>query len=222
MYIQPFKHSLPNPKFQLYWSIGQRRSMSTRPRYHDLGARDQARGKEIRQAVRAIARILGAQNRRNKWQDRRYWRPPRRREPRRNGPRWFDAQDPRVAPPRARGPRHRRPFYDEGERSRMVFQQAPRPGHPNDRRFQAFPRRGPPVAAIKVPRGCRPEDPRKRQPRGINPRGPLRRGPKGQPVIRGENLEVVSWRPRKVSQGNTDTTQDQRTAQHQRRQNGKR
>ena len=151
--------------------------MSTRPRYHDLGAMDQVRGDEIRLTASALARILGAQSRHNEWRDRSCWSPPRRREPWRNGPRRLYSHHPRAGFPRTRGPRYWRPRYDVFARPGMTFDQARRSSHPYDWRFQVLPRRGPPVTAMKVPRDCRPEDPRKRQPRGSNPGGTLRGGP---------------------------------------------
>ena len=59
----------------------------------------------------------------------------------------------------------------------MAFQQDPRSSRPCNWRFLVFPRRGPPAAAIKVPRGYCPEDLTTRQPRGVKPRGTLRGGP---------------------------------------------
>ena len=41
--------------------------------------------------------------------------------------------------------------------------------------------------------------------------------PKGQPMIRGETLETVLWRPPKVSQGTTDVIPNNLKAQDQRR-----
>ena len=165
--------------------------MSTRPRYHDLGAWDHVRGKEIRQAARVITRIFNAQNRHDEWRDRSCWRPPRWREPWRSRPRWSRGQNPRTAPPRPRGPWHRRPPRDAVERSRMAFQQDPRSSRPCNWRFLVFPRRGPPAAAIKVPRGYCPEDLTTRQPRGVKPRGPLRGGPERLADDPRRNLEVV-------------------------------
>ena len=40
-----------------------------------------------------------------------------------------------------------------------------------------IPRRGPPAAAIQVPRGYCPKDLTRRKPRGVKPRGTLRGGP---------------------------------------------
>ena len=62
------------------------------------------------------------------------------------------------------------------------------PSSPPQLEKPPMPRRGPPVAAIKVPGWHRPEWWNERRPRGSEPRGPLREAPKGQPVIRREHL----------------------------------
>ena len=90
--------------------------MSTRPRYHDLGARDQVRGNEIQQVARALARILGAQNRHDEWREQSWRRLPRQRGPWRSEPRRFERHQPRAAPPRAPRPWNWRPWFDMGER----------------------------------------------------------------------------------------------------------
>ena len=56
-------------------------------------------------------------------------------------------------------------------------QSFPRRTTPHDRRSRTLPRRGPPVAVIRVPRWPRQEEMCRRKPRGVKPRGTLRGGP---------------------------------------------
>ena len=65
----------------------------------------------------------------------------------------------------------RRP--EMGRKPRTIY-----PKHdPQDRRSHVLPRRGPPVAVIRVPRWPRQEEECKRQPHGFAPRGTLWGGP---------------------------------------------
>ena len=149
--------------------------MSSGPRHHGPKFWTQDRGDAVRWAARTITQVFGAGYRRPEMRDAsRQW-PPGWRRARRGEPRWFTR-----APPR-------RPFWGSREpgywRLRSFSQergsnwQPPPVQRPGDRRFAPTPRRGPPVAAIKVPRWHRQELSNERWPRGSDPRGPLRGGP---------------------------------------------
>ena len=126
------------------------RSMFPRPRHHAQKGWAGERGIEIRVLAGALARLLDDENMRGEG---------------------FGAM------PRTPHPRPGRPYFygsprREGNR--------PRPGpraRPRDTRPNALPRRGPPVAAIRVPRRYRRDEREARRPRGVTPRGPLRGGP---------------------------------------------
>ena len=62
---------------------------------------------------------------------------------------------------------------------------------PGDRRYRPTPRRGPPVAAIKVPRWDRPELWKRGGLVGLSPEALCEEAPKGQPMIRREHLVAV-------------------------------
>ena len=78
----------------------------------------------------------------------------------------------RNAPALAVGPTFPR-GYEMGDN----FQRSPSRSCPWDGKSRGLPRRGPPVAAIRVPSWYWPEEGGKRDPRRFKPRGPLRGGP---------------------------------------------
>ena len=112
------------------------------------------RGNEIRAIAGAIARLLDAGDMRSEW---------------------------RTTPPRTlRGtpyPRKWRPrLYGNQTREGAWPRRIPR-ARPEDPRSRMLPRRGPPVAGIRVPRRYQHDQWEKRQPRGKQPRGTPREGP---------------------------------------------
>ena len=148
--------------------------MFTRPGYHTNWNRTRNREKEIRWAARTLAAALGAENPRGErsqrwpsWQPR-GWMP-------RNGPQRFYGP-PRRFQGRPEPLRSRLYPYGDPRRSGSWQQGAPRP-YPQDRKPQVRPRRGPPVAAIRVPLWYQHDEWETRQPRGSNLRGTPRGGP---------------------------------------------
>ena len=150
--------------------------MSAGPRYHGPRGWARDRGEAARWAVRTLAQAFGAGYRRPNWcgpgwQNRPQWRPGRRSEPR-----WFAGVPPRIPFEGSLEPGCWRPRFFREER-RNNWQHQPPVQRPGDWRIRPTPRRGPPVALIKVPRWDRPELWNERRPRWSNPRGPLRGGP---------------------------------------------
>ena len=134
-----------------------------------------SRGK-VRAAARTILQILDEENARREWRDRgsqlgqqRGWEP--KREPRRL------ANPPPRSRQGTRWPRQWRPPFGGDRRWGGSPEQFPPRATPRDWRSRVLPRRGPPVAAIRVPRWTRQEETCERQPRGVKPRGTLRGGP---------------------------------------------
>ena len=149
--------------------------MSARPRHHGprVWARD--RGDPVRWALTTLARAFGDGGRRRDWGDTTRQHPPWWRQTRRGEPRWFAGTPPRRPFQRSREPGYwRSRFFREERRG---YWQPPPESCPCNWGFRPTPRRGPPVAAIKVPRWRRPEWWNERRPRGSNPRGPLPGGP---------------------------------------------
>ena len=149
--------------------------MSAGRRYHGprMWARD--RGDAVRWALRTLAQAFRGDGRRPDWRDASRQCPPGWRPVRRGEPRWFAGAPPRGPFPRTREPGYWRPrFFGDERRSNC---QPPPVQRPRDSRFRPAPRRGPPVAAIKVPRWHWQEWWNERRPRGSEPRGPLRGGP---------------------------------------------
>ena len=175
--------------------------MSSRPRYHSRDGWAWDRGMS-RSTAGALARLRGPRypqyERRDAW-----WQcpPPRgwvwRTQPRRSdrpppGP-WFQR------PPR---PRQWPPYcWGDPRRGNHPHRFPPR-ARPWDWKSRAMPRRGPPVAALRVPRWYWFEE-----------------GERGS--LAGSNCEAICGESRKVSQGNTDPIP--KTSQHQptRKENGK-
>ena len=148
--------------------------MSAGPRYHGpkMWARD--RGDAVHWALRTLAQAFGDGGRRPDWRDASRQHPPRWR-PTRKEPRWFAGAPQRRPFQGSREPGYWRPQYSWEERQSNW--QPPPAQRPGDWRFRPAPRRGPPVAAIKVPRWHWPVVWNERRPCGHEPRGPLRGGP---------------------------------------------
>ena len=131
-----------------------RSSMFPRPRYHAQERRALERGNEIRAIAGAIARLLDAGNTRSEW---------------------------RTTPPRTfRGTPYTRkwtPRFYGSQTCEMAWPRHPPRARLEDPRSRVLPRRGPPVAVIRVPRWCQHDQWEKRQPRGKHPRGTPRGGP---------------------------------------------
>ena len=142
--------------------------------YHGPKILARDRGDAVRWAVRTLARAFGDAGRPDwrgpGWLRRPGWRPARWSEPR-----WFAGAPPRRAFPGTREPGFWRPrFFREERRNNW---QPPPVQSPGNWRFAPTPRRGPPVALIKIPRWHRQAWRKERRPCGSNPQGPLRGGP---------------------------------------------
>ena len=134
------------------------------PRYHTGKRRTGKHGNEIRVLAGALAHLLDEENVRRRWH---------------------------MAPRRFTRARQMQPFFSGNQNGERRWPRRTPRTRPLDVRPHVLPRRGPPVAAVRVPRRHQHGEWETRQPRGSNPRGPLRGGPKGQPMIRGEPLEMV-------------------------------
>ena len=147
--------------------------MFPRPKYHVQWRWERERREDIRAAARTLARLLGTENHHNEWRDAgRYhqqvgWAP-------RCDPRRFSTPPPRSFQRTMEPGRWRPSSHDIPRPGR---QPNPSRASPWDWKSRALPRRGPPVAAIHVPRRYMQEGWKKRQPRGFEPRGTLRGGP---------------------------------------------
>ena len=146
------------------------------PRHHIPGWWSREGRTGVRMVATALARPIDAESRRSEWREpgwkRRQQRTPSwRREPRR-----FDGP-PRGSPPR-RTPAHGRwmPHHQGDPRRESDWQRQRPEQRPRHWRGSMRPRRGPPVAAIRVPHWSQ-EEREKRRPRGFEPQGPLRGGP---------------------------------------------
>ena len=153
------------------------RSMFPRPRYHNPGWLSHEDRSGVYMVERALARLLEAERCRDERQDMSWHRP----RPWRSG---WSSQPRRFHGPPPRGPFQRGlpqgrwlPSHNRVPRRGSVWQRQPPRQVPSDWRFRVLPRRGPPVAAIRVPRGYLQEERKKREPRGFQPRGPLLEGP---------------------------------------------
>ena len=147
--------------------------MFPRQRYHENGRWTRGRGEDVRAATRTLAWLLDAESR-DGWREAGW----PQRQPRwtwRSGPRGFRSLPPWRSFHGTPGPRHWRPYFWEARRRRDWPRQFPRP-QPQDWRPRVMPRRGPPVAKIKVPRWYRKEA-NERRPHGSRPGGKLWGGP---------------------------------------------
>ena len=161
-----------------------KRSMPPRPRYHAEKRWTGERGNEIRALAGALARLLEEENVQNEWRG----VPPR-------------------SFPRAPYPRQRRPYLYGNQRWEKAWPRRPPRARPRDPRPCMLPRRGPPVAFMRVPRRYQNDQWETRQPRGSDPRGTLRGGPERPADDPWRKPRGGVCRPRKVSQGTTDPTQ---------------
>ena len=131
------------------------------------------RGDAIRWAVRTLAQAFRGEGRRPDWRE----ATPSTMETDPKGRAKMVRRCPAKGPlPGTREPGYWRPRYSREERRGSAWQPSPMQ-RPRDWRRHSTPRRGPPVAAIKVPRWHRPGAGEERWPRGPEPRGPLRGGP---------------------------------------------
>ena len=151
------------------------RSMAAQPRYHAQDYRARGRGDDIRLVAGAIGRLLGARSSRGEW----------REATRLRSQPWRWTGDLRrfdgfSQEPSQEGPTHGngRRIFTAPEKGRTLAKTPPRTW-PRAGRSSMRPRRGHPVAAIRVPRWYlyQHDEWEKRQPRGFVPGGPLWEGP---------------------------------------------
>ena len=128
--------------------------MFPRPKYHARKRWTGQHGSEIRALAGALARLLEEENVQSQWRG----VPPRSFQ-------------------RAPHPRQMRPYYYTNHWPERPWPQRPPRAYPPDPRAQVLPRKGPPVAFMRVPRRYQHDKWETRQPRGSNPGGPLRGGP---------------------------------------------
>ena len=150
------------------------RSMSAGPRYYGPKILARDRGEAVRWAVRTLAQSFGGRGT-PRVAGRKPARPAGWRPVRWSDARWYSNAPPRRPFQSSREPGCWQPRFSDHER--RSFWQPPSVQRTGDWRFRPMPRRGPPVAAVKVPRRDMGEMERERQPRGPEPRGPLRGGP---------------------------------------------
>ena len=165
------------------------------PRYHTPSRWEQERGEDIRTAARTLARLLGTEDGHGEWRAQTWQRPHPRGWSRRGPPGWPRAPPPRRAFRGAPEQRRWRPFPQD-RRWGTSSEWSPPRARPWDWRSRVLPRRGPPVAAIRVPRRYRQEELCTRQPQGVKPRGTLRGGP--------ERSAEEPWMPSKTTQDKTE------------------
>ena len=147
--------------------------MSTRPRYHNPGEWAWDGRSETPAVLAALTRLLRVENStcgccHRRWHSPPGWRP---------GPRRFSGPPPGRTFYGTPQPRQWRSHFRGDKRLGDNFQRFPSRPCPWDWKSRALPRRGPPVAAIRVPCWYWLEEGKKRQPRGYEPRGTLRGGP---------------------------------------------
>ena len=155
--------------------MNERRSMPPRPRYHSPGIWTRERGEDIRAAARTLVRLLGAEPHQDEWRDGGW----KHSQPwsQRNGPGPFSSTSPagRFGNPPDR--QRWRPEFRRNPTREETWQQTSGPVPRRVWRSHAMPRRGPPVAVMKVPRWYPRDVGNERGPRGFKPRGSLRGGP---------------------------------------------
>ena len=128
--------------------------MFSRPRHHGPGGWQQCPRGDFGVIAGGLARLLDERNEQGEW----HGAPPR---PFR----------------RTRDPRQWRPYFYGPQRREAYWSRRPPGAGPWVSRPRTLPRRGPPVAAIRLPHWFRHDVWEKRRPRGNDPRGPLRGGP---------------------------------------------
>ena len=143
------------------------------PRHHSPPEWADRRG-QVRAAARTILHVLDEENRRWEWREASWQRRQQRGwAPRRGQMSGYPPPRPFQGTPR---PRRWPPDFGRDQRWGENPNHFPQRQPPWDWRSRVLPRRGPPVAAIRVPRWPRQEL-CGRQPRGFEPRGTLRGGP---------------------------------------------
>ena len=148
--------------------------MSTHQRYHSRKswAWD---WRNSRQAAGGPGRFRDPKYRRCDRRDSRWQRPLPREWVWRDPQRHFHGSP--ASPAFQRPPRQWPPHRWRDPRWERIFQWFPPGTHHWDWMSRVMPRRGPPVAELKVPHRYSPEDGKKRQPRGTQPRSTLCGGP---------------------------------------------
>ena len=152
------------------------RSMPPPPRYHSPSRWEQERGEDIRAAARTLAMLVGTEDGHGEWPAPTWQRPHRRGWSPRGPPGWSGGPRPRRSFRRTPEQQRWRPFSRDRREGTNSQWNLPRT-RPWDWKSRVLPRRGPPVAAIRVPRWYRQEAFCTRQPQGATPRDPLRGGP---------------------------------------------
>ena len=165
----------PNVKTQMIHStISIERSMFLHRRHHNPGwwPRDDRNGVHV--VARALARLLYAESRRSEWREPAWQRRQQRRPTWTHEQRRFDAWSPRGPPRRTPAPGRWLPHPQGDPRPRRDWQLQFPEQRPRRWRGSTRPRRGPPVAAIRVPRWRQREEREERRPSENVSRGPLR------------------------------------------------
>ena len=148
--------------------------MSTRPRYHKKWYWGPDR-EDIRWAATTLATALGADGPSGGWRHQ-LWQPRPRGWTWRDGPPGSRSQPPRRWLSRKHDPRQR-PHPSKGPTEPEWRWRSQPQTPPHDWRCRVLPRRGPPVATIKVPRRYQQESVKERRSSGTIPGGPPRGGP---------------------------------------------
>ena len=166
-------------------------SMSAHPRYHSRDSWAGDRG-NWSNAAGPLERPRGHAYRHWEWRDTRWRRPPPRGWSGRWGPRRFSGTPPGRTFQGTPQPWQWGPRFRGDMRWGDNFQRSPSRSCPWDGKSRGLPRRGPPVAAIRVPSWYWPEEGGKRGSLvGSNHEALCGEAPKGQPVIRREPFEAV-------------------------------
>ena len=135
--------------------------MSAPPRYHAGKRWEQKSAEDIRAVARTLARLLRDENRYSEWRDAGWQRHcPRGRFPR-SAPRRYN-RSPRWPPRTPEGLKWWPRLYGDERRGRQWQMEALR-ANPWDSWSRTQPRRGPPVAVMKVPRRYQHDEWEKRQ-----------------------------------------------------------
>ena len=159
------------------FSFSKKTFIIPRRRPHGSDEWAHERGEGICIIARAFRRLLDEENCHGEWRDRRWqrsrpWRPAWRTQPRR-----FNGPPPRGPFRRMPDPGRWRPFQPGNWAWRREWWSGYQRARPWSARASPLPRRGPPVAAIKVPLRYQLEGWKSRQSRGSDPRGTQRGGP---------------------------------------------
>ena len=150
----------------------RKRSMFPRPRYHGGNGPVRYREHDVRVVAGALARLLDQGSMQREWRGA-HPRPFRR--------------SPWTCP--------RRPYLYGNQRPEGYRMRFPPKGRPWDWRPRTLPRRGPPVAAIRVPVGTNATNGRRGGLVGPSPDVLCGEAPKGQPMIRRPRPRQIVRRP---------------------------